>query len=76
MSDHSPFVICYVLFFPRSTGTGTHFFDACGVESMKTLGGMKVLVAYTSLLVIHPHRKVRNAYTTGLFRLSRVLICL
>ena len=53
-----------------------HMCDEGGVDSMKTLDGMKVPVFFTSLLVIHPHRKVRNAYTTGLFRLSRVLICL
>ena len=48
--------------------------DAGGVESMHTLDRMKVLVSFTSLLVMQPHRKVRSAWTVSLARLYRVLM--
>ena len=51
-----------------------HVRAAVGVESMKTLDGMKVPVPFTSLLVIQPRRKVRSAWTAGLEKLSRVLM--
>ena len=47
---------------------------AGGVDSMKTLDGMKVTVSFTSLLVMQPCRKVRSAWMDGLARLSRVLM--
>ena len=48
----------------------------CGVDSMKTLGGIKVPVSFTSLMLIKPRRKVRSAWMAVLSRLSRILMCL
>ena len=44
-----------------------------GVSSMKTLDGMKVPVAFTILLIIHPRRKASSAWMSGSLRLSRLL---
>ena len=45
---------------------------AGGVDSMKTLDGMKVPVSFTSLVFMQPRRKVRSAWMTGLERFFRV----
>ena len=51
-----------------------HVYSVGGLESMKTLDGMKVPVLFTGILVIHPRRKVRNSWMAGLLRLSRFLM--
>ena len=51
-----------------------HVIAAGGVESMKTLDGMKVPVSFTSLLVMQTRSKVRITWTAGLERLSRFLM--
>ena len=45
-----------------------------GVESMKTLGGMKVPVSFTIILVMQPRRKMRIDWMAGLAILSRSLL--
>ena len=43
---------------------------------MNKINGMKVPVLFTSLLVIHPHRKVRSACIDGSLTFSRVFMSL
>ena len=45
-----------------------------GVDFMKTLDRMKVIVSFTSILVIQPRRKVRSAWMAGLARFYRFFI--
>ena len=44
----------------------TYVHAADGVSSINTLYGMNVTVSLTSLLVMHPQRKVRSAWVAGL----------
>ena len=53
-----------------------HVRASVGVDPMKTLGGMKVPMLFTSLLAIQPRRKVRSAWMAGLASLSRFLMLL
>ena len=53
-----------------------HVCAAVGVDSMKTMDGMKVPVSFTSLLVIHSHSKVSSSWMDGFLRLSRVFMLL
>ena len=48
--------------------------DEVGVASMKTLVGMKVPMSFTSMMVMHPCRKVSSTRVVGLFGLSRFLM--
>ena len=51
-----------------------HVRAAGGVDSMKTLDGIKVPMSLTSILVMQPCRTVRSAYMAGLEILSRILM--
>ena len=42
-----------------------HMRAASGVDSTKTLDGMKIPVSFRSLLVIQPRRKVRSDWMAG-----------